>query len=223
MVVSYNSGLPKRMRRTTILLADDHAIVKEGLVSLLKEHGFDVVGAVGDGLALLDAAKRLRPDVIITDVSMPKLSGLEALTRLTAADIPSKIIVLTMHNDAELATRALRAGASGFLLKEAAGEELANAIRQVTQGRVYLSPTVTRDVINRMASPAGRPEPQITARQRDVLRLMLLGQRMKEIAATLDLSPRTVESHKYEMMQVLGVRSTAELVRYAIDHRLVSD
>ena len=211
------------MRRTTILLADDHAIVKEGLVSLLKEHGFDVVGAVGDGLALVDAAKRLRPDVIITDVSMPKLSGLEALTRLTAADMPSKIIVLTMHNDAELATRALRAGASGFLLKEAAGEELVNAIRQVTQGRVYLSPAVTRDVINRIASPAARAEPQITPRQRDVLRLMMLGQRMKEIAATLDLSPRTVESHKYEMMQVLGVRSTAELVRYAIDHRLVSD
>jgi len=211
------------MRRTTILLADDHAIVKEGLVSLLKEHGFDVVGAVGDGQALVDAAKHLRPDVIITDVSMPKLSGLEAITRLTAADMPSKIIVLTMHNDAELATRALRAGASGFLLKEAAGEELANAIRQVTQGRVYLSPAVTREVINRIASPVGRAEPQITPRQREVLRLMLLGQRMKEIAATLDLSPRTVESHKYEMMQVLGVRSTAELVRYAIDHHLVSD
>ena len=211
------------MRRTTILLADDHAIVKEGLVSLLKEHGFDVVGAVGDGQALVDAVKSLRPDVIITDVSMPKLSGLEAITRLTAADMPSKIIVLTMHNDAELATRALRAGASGFLLKEAAGEELANAIRQVTQGRVYLSPAVTREVINRIASPVERAEPQITPRQREVLRLMLLGQRMKEIAATLDLSPRTVESHKYEMMQVLGVRSTAELVRYAIDHRLVSD
>ena len=202
---------------------DDHAIVKEGLVSLLKEHGLDVVGAVGDGQALVDAAKRLRPDVIITDVTMPKLSGLEAIAKLTAADIPSKIIVLTMHNDAELATRAIRAGASGFLLKEAAGEELVNAISQVTQGRLYLSPAVTRDVINRIAAPAGRAEPQITPRQRDVLRLMLLGQRMKEIAATLDLSPRTVESHKYEMMQVLGVRSTAELVRYAIDHRLVSD
>ena len=211
------------MRRTTILLADDHAIVKEGLVSLLKEHGFDVVGAVGDGQALIEAAKRFQPDVIITDISMPKLNGLEALTRLTAAQIPSKIIILTMHNDADVATRAVRAGASGFLLKEAAGDELVNAIRQVIQGRIYLSPAVTRDVITRIASPAGEPEPQLTPRQLDVLRLMLRGHRMKEIASALDLSPRTVESHKYEMMQVLGVRTTTELVRYAISHRLVSD
>jgi DNA-binding NarL/FixJ family response regulator len=211
------------VRRTTILIADDHAMVREGLVRLLKEYEFDVVGAVGDGLALVEAAKQLRPDVIITDVSMPKLSGLEALPRLTTGQNQSKIIVLTMHNDADVATRAMRAGASGFLLKEAAGDELVNAIRQVVQGRIYLSPAVTREVMTRMAAPEGPAEPQLTPRQREVLRLMLLGQRMKEIASALDLSPRTVESHKYEMMQVLGVRSTAELVRYAIDHHLVSE
>jgi len=210
------------MRRTTILLADDHAVVKEGLVSLLKEHGFDVVGAVGDGQALIEAAIRFRPDVIITDISMPKLNGLDALTRLTTSQIPSKVIILTMHDDADVATRAGRAGASGFLLKEAAGDELVNAIRQVMKGRVYLSPAVTREVITRIASPVG-PEPQLTPRQLDVLRLLLQGHRMKEIALALDLSPRTVESHKYEMMQVLGVRTTTELVRYAISHRLVAE
>lgn len=211
------------MRQTTVLVADDHAIVREGVVSLLRDHDFNVVGAVGDGVALLEAAERLRPDVIVTDISMPGLSGLEALSKLAAARLPSKVIVLTMHNDAELATRAVRAGAAGFLLKEAAGEELVNAIRQVGQGRLYLTPAVTRDVMERMASPEGGSEPQLTSRQRDVLRLILLGHRMKEIAVTLDLSPRTVETHKYEMMQVLRVHSTAALVRYAIEHRLISD
>jgi DNA-binding NarL/FixJ family response regulator len=207
----------------TILLADDHAVVRDGLISLLREHHFDVVGAVGDGQALLDAAKKLRPDVIITDVTMPKLSGVEALARLMSAQPESRVIVLTMHDDAELATRAMKAGASGFLLKEAAGDELVNAINQVMQGRVYLSPAVTRDVMTRMAAPAGPVEPQLTPRQLEVLRLMLQGQRMKEIASTLALSPRTVEFHKYEMMQVLGVKSTAELILYAVDHRLVSE
>lgn len=218
-----NRTMGARPAVTTILLADDHAVVRDGLISLLREHHFDVVGAVGDGHALLEAAKKLRPDVIITDVTMPKMGGVEALTRLVAAQPDVRVILLTMHDDAELATRAMRAGAVGFLVKEAAGDELVNAIRQVMQGRVYLSPAVTRDVMTRMAAPAGPAEPQLTPRQREVLRLMLQGQRMKEIASTLDLSPRTVEFHKYEMMQALGVRSTAELILYAVDHGLVSE
>ena len=209
------------MRKNTVLVADDHAIVKEGIVSLLKEHDFDVVGAVGDGHELIDTAKRLRPDVIITDLAMPGLSGLDVLAQLKAEHIDSKVIVLTMHNDAELATRAMRAGASGFLLKESAGEELLNAIHQALQGRVYLTAMMTRAVMERMAASPGQSEPQLTARQRDVLRLILEGRRMKEIAATLQLSTRTVETHKYEMMEVLGVHSTAELVRYAVAHRLI--
>ena len=208
------------MRRSTVLIADDHAIVKEGLVGLLKE-SFDVVGAVGDGQELLEAAKRLQPDVIVTDISMPGLSGLDVLDRLRSERLTSKIIVLTMHNDADLATQAIRAGASGFILKLSAGEELLTAIEQVMQGRVYLTPMMTRDVMARMAVPASGP--QLTARQRDVLRHILKGQRMKEIAAALDLSPRTIETHKYEMMETLGVHSTTELVRYAIEHRLVAD
>jgi len=211
------------MPQTTVLVADDHAIVKEGIVSLLKEHDFNVVGAVSDGFALVEAAGRLRPDVIVTDISMPKLSGLEALARITAQQLPCKVIMLTMHNDADLAARAVKAGAAGFLLKESAADELIAAIKQVMQGRLYLTPAVTRDVVNRMAAVTSRSEPQLSPRQLEVLRLILLGQRMKEIAATLDLSPRTVESHKYEMMDVLGVHSTPELVRYAIEHRLIQD
>jgi len=211
------------MKRHTVLLADDHAIVTDGLARLLREHEFDVVGAVGDGQLLIDAARQHRPDVIVTDLSMPGLSGLDVLARLRAERIDSKVVVLTMHNDADLATVAMRAGASGFLLKESAGEELVAAIRQALQGRVYLTPALTRDVMERMAGSAGASEPQLTPRQRDVLRLIVKGQRMKEIAANLGLSTRTVETHKYEMMEALGLHSTAELVRYALDRRLVLD
>jgi DNA-binding NarL/FixJ family response regulator len=211
------------MRRTTILVADDHAIVKEGLVSLLKEHDFDLVGAVSDGAALIEEARRLRPDVIISDISMPRVSGLEALERITAEHLPCKIIMLTMHRDADLAARAVKAGASGFLLKDSAGEELITAIEHVTQGRLYLTPAMTREVVERMGQPEDPSVPELTARQREVLRLILKGHRMKEIAAILDVSPRTIESHKYEIMDLLGVHSTAELVRYAIEHKLVAD
>jgi DNA-binding NarL/FixJ family response regulator len=211
------------MRRNTVLLADDHAIVTDGLARLLDDHGFDVVGAVRDGHALIDAAKRLRPDVIVTDLSMPRLSGLDILARLKAEGVDSRIIVLTMHHDADLAALALRGGASGFLLKESAGDELVAAIREALQGRVYLAPALTREVIERMTGSPGGSEPQLTVRQRDVLRLIVKGQRMKEIAANLGLSTRTVETHKYEMMEVLGLHSTAELVRYALDRRLYLD
>src|SRR4030095_13075670 len=211
------------MRRYTVLVADDLAIVKEGLVTLLKEHEFDVVGAVGDGHELMEAAKRLRPDLIVTDLSMPGLSGLDVLTRLKAEHIESKVLVLTMHHDAELGTRAIRAGASAFLLKHSAGEELLTAVRQALEGRVYLTPALTKEVIERMTTSPDRAQPQLTSRTRDVLRLILDGRRMKEIAATLPLSSRTVETHKYQMMQTLGVQSTAELVKYAIEHRLIAD
>jgi DNA-binding NarL/FixJ family response regulator len=208
------------MRRSTVLLADDHAIVTDGLARILKEANFDVVGAVRDGQQLLDAAARLRPDVIITDLSMPGLTGLDALARLRTQHIQSKVIVLTMHHDADLATDAIRGGASGFLLKESAGDELLTAVRHALAGKVYITPTVTQEIMERMAVPAKAKAPQVTPRQRDILRLLVQGQRMKEIAATLGLSTRTVEGHKYQMMEALGVTSTAELVRYALERRL---
>jgi len=208
------------MRRPTVLLADDHTIVTDGLAKILKDAGFDVVGAVRDGQQLVDAAMRLRPEVIITDLSMPLLSGLDVLARLKRERLESKVIVLTMHHDADLATDVIRGGASGFLLKESAGEELLAAVRHALEGKVYITPTVTNDVMTRMAGTAKATEPQLTPRQRDILRLIVKGQRMKEIAANLGLSTRTVEGHKYEMMETLGMTSTAELVRYALDRRL---
>jgi two-component system, NarL family, response regulator NreC len=208
------------MRRSTVLLADDHAIVTDGIARILKDAHFDVVGAVRDGQQLLDAATRLRPDVIITDLAMPGLSGLDALARLRAEHVQSRVIVLTMHHDADLATDAIRGGASGFLVKESAGEELLIAVRHALDGKVYITPTVTQEIMERMAGPAQAKEPQVTPRQRDILRLIVKGQRMKEIAATLGLSTRTVEGHKYQMMEALGVTSTAELVRYALERRL---
>ena len=172
---------------------------------------------------MIDAATRLRPDVIITDLSMPGLTGLDVLARLKTERLDSKVIVLTMHHDAELATDAIRGGASGFLLKESAGEELLVAVRHALDGKVYITPAITKDVMERMTGASPAKEPQLTPRQRDILRLIVKGQRMKEIASNLGLSSRTVEGHKYEMMAALGVTSTAELVRYALDRRLNVD
>ena len=211
-------------RRHTVLIADDHTIVREGLARLLADHNFNVVASVADGDALLAAARQLRPEIIVTDISMPAgPNGLDVLARLRTEKIDSKVIVLTMHLDADLATRATRAGASGYILKESAGEELVAAIHQVLRGRICLSPAITKEVMERLASPDSREERQPTDRQREVLRLIVAGHRMKEVAARLGLSTRTVEFHKYEMMRALGVQSTAELVRYAVEHRLVLD
>jgi DNA-binding NarL/FixJ family response regulator len=209
------------MRRTTVLLADDHAIVAEGLATLLKDH-FDVVGTVGDGSQLLEAAQELRPDVVVADMIMPVLSGMEALRRLKAEGIDAKVIFLTMHADAQLATEALRAGASGYVLKHSAGEELIRAIQEVLKGRVYLTPLLTKDVIATLTEPTTQPAVQLTPRQIEVLRLTAEGRSMKEIGVTLQLSTRTVEPHKYQMMRALGADSTAALVRYAIQIGLVA-
>jgi DNA-binding NarL/FixJ family response regulator len=204
-----------------VLLADDHTIVAEGLKSLLADH-YDLVGTVADGSQLIEAVKALRPDVVVTDFSMPVMSGLEALRRMKADQLDAKVIFLTMHSDARVASEALRAGASGFLLKQAAGEELITAIEDVLQGRTYLTPRLTKDVLANL-STGGSEEVALTPRQREVLRLLADGKRMKEIAAILGLSTRTVETHKYEMMQALGLGSTAELVKYALKHDLTAE
>ena len=207
-------------RRTRVLLADDHPIVVEGLATLLKNR-FDLVGTVSNGNELIDLARKLRPDVIVADISMPVVSGLEALRRLKAAKSDAKVIFLTMHADAQLATEAFRAGASGYVLKQSAGEELIAAIQEALKGRTYLTPLITKDVISNLTeSPP--PDLKLTPRQREVLRLIAEGRRMKEIGAILELSTRTVETHKYEMMRALGVESTAGLVRYAIQIGLVA-
>jgi len=206
--------------RTKVLLADDHAMVVEGLVTLLKDHHFDVAGTVADGSELIDAVLKLKPDLIVADIAMPVLGGLEALRRLKATRSEAKVVFLTMHADAQLATEAFRAGASGYVLKQSAGEELIAAIKEVLQGRTYLTPLMTKDVIANFTGSTP-PTVKLTPRQREVLRLIAEGRRMKEIAAILELSTRTVETHKYEMMRTLGMESTAELVRYAIQIGLV--
>ena len=203
-----------------VLLADDHTIVADGLRSLLNQH-FDLVGTVRDGEALVEAARRLHPDIIVSDIGMPGLSGLDALRQLNDDPSAPRMIFLTMHADADLATEAFRAGAAGYLVKHSAGDELITAIHEVLRGRFYLTPLITRDVLTNLAGRPTQSSARLTRRQRDVLRLIVEGKRMKEIAAALDLSARTVESHKYEMMQTLGVRTTAELIQFALRHDLV--
>ena len=212
------------MPRTRVLLADDHAMVAEGLESLLKDT-FDLVGVVHDGRALLDAAETLRPDVIVTDISMPLLNGLDAIRQIRSRRPDTNILVLTMHADTQLAVEAFRAGASGYVLKVSPGEELITAIAQVARGRAYITTLLAKDLITVLmeARDEGTGEAPLTARQREVLQLIAEGRTMKEVASILNISPRTAESHKYGIMQTLGVETTAALIQYAIRMKLVPD
>jgi len=208
------------MRRPTVLLADDHVVFTDGIVRILTEH-FDVVGSVTDGSSILEAASRLHPDVIVTDISMPTLSGLEGLRQLKANRDDSRVIFLTMHSDARLAAEAFRLGAKGYVLKQSSAEDLVKAIEAVLAGHTYMSSMLTEEVLALMSEPSGPSGSELTSRQKEVLRLIVNGHRTKEIAANLNLSPRTVETIKYEMMRNLNVHSTTELVRYSIENRLV--
>ena len=212
------------MPKTRVLLADDHTLVAEALKSLLAEP-FDLVGVVHDGRALVEAAEKLRPDVIVTDISMPLLNGLEAVRQLRERRPETRIIVLTMHRDTHLAASAFRAGVSGYLLKISPSEELVKAIREVAQGRSYVTTLLAKDLINLLMDPATTRENEapLTARQREVLQLIAEGRTMKEVAGLLNISPRTAESHKYDIMQALSVRTTAELVQCAVRMKLVGE
>ena len=206
-----------------VLVADDHIIVAQGLELILKD-SFHLVGTVTDGRALLEAASRLKPDVIVADISMPLLNGLDAIRQLKSGGSTAKVVILTMHADPHLAAAAFRAGASAFVLKQSAREELVTAINEILQGRAYLTPFIAKDMITVLMEAKGdaQGEVTLTPRQREVLQLIAEGRTMKEVAAILGISSRTAENHKYEMMQVLSVRTTAELIQYAIRLRLVS-
>jgi DNA-binding NarL/FixJ family response regulator len=208
------------MRESTVLLADDHVVFMEGIVRILADR-FEVVGTVSDGGLLVDAAARLRPDVIVADISMRSMSGFEALRQLKARQIDSRVIFLTMYADPLLAAEAFKLGAKGFVLKQSSAGELVEAIEAVLAGHDYISAALTDDVLVLMAEAPAAGMHQLTTRQKEVLQLIVNGHRIKEIASHLKLSPRTVETIKYEMMRDLRVQSTPALVRYAMDHRLV--
>ncbi|MGD8330985.1 MAG: response regulator transcription factor [Acidobacteriota bacterium] len=211
------------MSRPRVLLADDHRLVAEGLKHLLSEE-FDLVGVVENGRALLQEAARLQPDVIVADITMPHLNGIDALEQLKKDDPRVKVVFLTMHREIAYARRALQAGALGYVLKHAAPEELLMAIRAALNGQKYLSPAIAGDVldsIQRDPGLAADPVTSLTARQREILQLLAEGKSAKEAAAELGISTRTVESHKYEMMRAADIHNTAELVHFAIKHGIV--
>jgi DNA-binding NarL/FixJ family response regulator len=194
------------------LLADDHLMVAEGLNRLLAAH-CQMVGTVLDGTSLVEAAVDLQPDLIIADLSMPGLSGLDAIGQLRARGVTAKVIILTMYSDPRIAKEAIAAGAVGFVSKNAAGQELVTAVEEVIGGGTYVSPQVTERLGGLPLNE--KPLAKLTPRQRQVLQLVARGYRMREIAGALQVSPRTVETHKYEIMRVLGFKNTADLVRYA--------
>jgi DNA-binding NarL/FixJ family response regulator len=212
------------MPKTRVLLAEDHIVVAEGLQALLKD-SFELVGVVHDGRALMDAAEALRPDVIVTDISMPLLNGLDAIRQILVRRPKAKVVVLTMHRDTHLAAEAFRAGVSGYLLKISPAEELVSAIGQVAQGRSYVTTLLAKDLITLLVETRGTApgDSPLTPRQREVLQLIAEGRTMKEVASILNISPRTAESHKYEIMQVLGAKSTAELIQYAFRMKLIGE
>jgi DNA-binding NarL/FixJ family response regulator len=212
------------MKKVRILLADDHVLVADALKSLL-EPTYEVVGLVADGRALLEAAKRLKPDLIVVDVGMPQLNGLDA-TRQIKRLLPSvKVMVVTMNEDSALVAEAFRAGASGYILKHSAAQELLQAIQEVVRGASYLSPRITQGAVSALLRGDNADSERardLTPRQREVIQLLAEGRSMKEIADILTISLRTVAAHKYRVMEMLDIRTNADLYRYAVKHRIVA-
>jgi DNA-binding NarL/FixJ family response regulator len=215
-------GFPNGSKRAVslprVLLADDHVLLLGAYEKLLAGE-CEIVGHASDGRALVADAERLRPDLIVLDISMPLLNGLEAGRQIRQKLRDTKLVFLTMNEDPDLVAEAFRAGASAYLLKRSAATELATAIREVMQGRSYVTPLVTTGLVGSLMRPAAKQA--LTPRQREVLQLLAEGRSMKEVANILDLTPRTVAFHKYRMMEQLGVRTTAELVQYAVKQHIV--
>jgi DNA-binding NarL/FixJ family response regulator len=212
------------MKRARILLADDHRLVAEALKSHLSAE-FDLVGVVGDGRALVQAVRELHPDVIVADIAMPNLNGIDALIQMRRHNPSVKVVFLTMHPEVAYARRALDAGARGYVLKHSASDELVTAIRAALAGKTYITPTLAGDVMEAMKrepNPSADPAALLTPRQREILQLVAEGCSAKEIGASLQISARTVESHKYQMMETLSLRTNADLIHFAIQSGLVA-
>ena len=212
------------MDKIKILLADDHRIVLEGLKNLL-EADYNVVGMVEDGHLLVSEAMRLKPDIIIADISMPSLNGIEAVRQIRKEGLHPKVIFLTMHNDALYAKEALDMGASGFVLKHSASSELITAIQEAIRGQTHISPAISQELLRLYKKDKNGHEGilgSLSSRQRQVLQLLAEGKSAKEIARVLKISPRTVEFHKYSLMQRLELKTSADLVHFAIKNGIVS-
>ena len=210
------------MKKPRVIMADDHSLILAGLRRLVEAE-CEVVGTVEDGRTLVETAQKLRPDLILLDISMPLLNGLEAARQLNKLVPESKLIFLTMHASPTYATEAFQAGASGYLLKRSAASELSQAIQTVLQGQQYLTPLITKDVLDLVFKPStgkrGKPASMaLTSRQREVLQLVAEGRGTKEIATILSVSVKTVEFHRSRIMQQLDIHSTADLTKYAITH-----
>ena len=212
------------MKKARVLLADDHRVVTEGLRGILEPE-FELVGTVEDGRSLVREAEKLRPDVIVADISMPLLNGIEAVQQIRKAGVTSKVVFLTMHCDVTYATRVFDAGALGFVLKHSAPSELVTAIREALAGRMYVTPLIAKELMDeyKQGTRSNRdPFSKLSPRQREVLQLLVEGHSAKDVANILHISPRTAEFHKYRMMRELDIKTSAELVQYAIKHGIVS-
>ncbi|HYP14116.1 MAG TPA: response regulator transcription factor [Bryobacteraceae bacterium] len=210
------------MRPRTIL-ADDHVLILEGLRTVIENACCDLISTVSDGRALVEVADQMKPDLIVLDIGMPYLNGIEAARQIRKADGRVKFIFLSMHADSDYVREAFRCGGSGYVLKSSAISELATAIRAVLEGHHYISPLVTRQSVSELLGEQGAKGfgKELTPRQREVLQLVAEGKQLKEIAANLNISVKTVEFHKASIMDALGVRTTAELTRYALERGLL--
>lgn len=211
------------MRKVRVLLADDHKLVAEGLRSLLEPE-FEFAGIVEDGRALIKAAEKMLPDVIVMDISMPRLNGIEAARQIKKLRSEIKIVFLTMHSDVTYAARAFEAGASGYVLKHSAPSELITAIRAAVQGQTYVSPMIAGELMQGYKEGTFLQKEhmsKLTPRQKEVLQLLAEGHSAKKIAGILYISQRTVEFHKYTMMEKLNLKTNAELIQYAVKHGIV--
>jgi DNA-binding NarL/FixJ family response regulator len=209
------------MPNPRVLLADDHVLVLEGFRRILQEH-YDLVGTVGDGYALLAAAKTIQPDIVILDISMPLLNGIDTAAQLKKICPTAKIIIVTMHAGADYVRSAFEAGASAYVLKGSAVDELEQAIRAVLGGHSYITPLITKELVDiYLSAPSEKPK-GLTPRQREVLQFLAEGRTAKEIANLLHITSRTVEFHKGQILDQLKLKTTADLIKYALTHGIVN-
>lgn len=206
---------------TRLLLADDHSLVREGLKAFLERQGFQVVGEASNGQEALRLAAKTQPDIAILDIGMPLLNGLDAARELRKSAARAKAILLTKHEENQYVTEALRSGVSGYVLKSQVATDLVHAIREVSRGSVYLSPSISRAVVNAYLSKTDAPDDPLSARERQVLQLVGEGKSTKQVAQQLGVSVKTAESHRARLMRKLDIHETASLVRYAIRRGLI--